>query len=57
MGLNYICLTSHQVASQQGTYLARCFNIMKEMDENPEGPLRMRGSGRHRFQPFRYLFC
>ncbi|KMZ62864.1 External alternative NAD(P)H-ubiquinone oxidoreductase B2, mitochondrial [Zostera marina] len=43
-----------QVASQQGTYLARCFNIMKEMDENPEGPLRMRGSGRHRFQPFRY---
>ncbi|KAG1365410.1 external alternative NAD(P)H-ubiquinone oxidoreductase B3, mitochondrial [Cocos nucifera] len=41
-----------QVAAQQGNYLARCFNKMKESDENPEGPLRIRESGRHRFRPF-----
>jgi len=30
---------------------------MKKCEENPEGPLRFRESGRHRFHPFRYLFC
>ncbi|WVZ95123.1 hypothetical protein U9M48_040924 [Paspalum notatum var. saurae] len=43
-----------QVASQQGQYLARCFNKMKDAEENPEGPIRIRGEGRHRFRPFRY---
>ncbi|KAL5772553.1 hypothetical protein ACOSQ2_012477 [Xanthoceras sorbifolium] len=43
-----------QVAAQQGAYLAKCFNRMEECEQNPEGPLRFRGSGRHRFQPFRY---
>ncbi|KAI3502174.1 hypothetical protein L1887_30206 [Cichorium endivia] len=43
-----------QVAAQQGEYLADCFNKMKECDENPEGPIRFRDSGRHRFKPFRY---
>ncbi|KAL3519637.1 hypothetical protein ACH5RR_017786 [Cinchona calisaya] len=43
-----------QVASQQGVYLANCFNRMKEVEKNPEGPLRIRGEGRHRFRPFRY---
>ncbi|KAK3120996.1 hypothetical protein QOZ80_8BG0644490 [Eleusine coracana subsp. coracana] len=43
-----------QVASQQGQYLARCFNKMKDAEENPEGPIRIRGEGRHRFLPFRY---
>ncbi|KAK6917464.1 FAD/NAD(P)-binding domain [Dillenia turbinata] len=43
-----------QVAAQQGAYLADCFNRMEECEEHPEGPLRFRGSGRHRFHPFRY---
>ncbi|KAF5180731.1 External alternative NAD(P)H-ubiquinone oxidoreductase [Thalictrum thalictroides] len=43
-----------QVAAQQGQYLAKCFNRMKECDQNPEGPLRIRDEGRHRFRPFRY---
>ncbi|KOM31120.1 hypothetical protein LR48_Vigan01g067500 [Vigna angularis] len=43
-----------QVASQQGTYLAQCFNRMEECEKNPEGPIRFRGEGRHRFKPFRY---
>ncbi|KAL2341959.1 hypothetical protein Fmac_009899 [Flemingia macrophylla] len=43
-----------QVASQQGTYLAKCFNRMEECEQNPEGPLRFREEGRHRFKPFRY---
>ncbi|KAK8955082.1 hypothetical protein KSP39_PZI001927 [Platanthera zijinensis] len=43
-----------QVAAQEGQYLARCFNRMKICEEHPEGPLRIRGSGRHRFKPFRY---
>ncbi|KAF5728638.1 hypothetical protein HS088_TW21G00787 [Tripterygium wilfordii] len=43
-----------QVAAQQGSYLADCFNRMEECEENPEGPLRFRESGRHRFKPFRY---
>ncbi|XP_059659773.1 external alternative NAD(P)H-ubiquinone oxidoreductase B2, mitochondrial-like [Cornus florida] len=43
-----------QVATQQGSYLANCFNRMEECEKNPEGPLRFRGEGRHRFRPFRY---
>ncbi|KAJ7968459.1 external alternative NAD(P)H-ubiquinone oxidoreductase B2, mitochondrial-like [Quillaja saponaria] len=43
-----------QVAAQQGAYLAKCFNRMEECEKNPEGPLRFRGEGRHRFRPFRY---
>ncbi|XP_057544144.1 external alternative NAD(P)H-ubiquinone oxidoreductase B2, mitochondrial-like [Amaranthus tricolor] len=43
-----------QVAAQQGTYLADCFNRMEECEKNPEGPIRIRGEGRHRFKPFRY---
>ncbi|KAJ9686848.1 hypothetical protein PVL29_015621 [Vitis rotundifolia] len=43
-----------QVAAQQGQYLANCFNHMEECGRNPEGPLRFRGTGRHRFRPFRY---
>lgn len=43
-----------QVAAQQGSYLADCFNRMEKCENNPEGPLRFRGEGRHRFRPFRY---
>ncbi|KAK2436916.1 external alternative NAD(P)H-ubiquinone oxidoreductase B2, mitochondrial [Trifolium repens] len=43
-----------QVASQQGAYLAKCFNRMEECEKNPEGPIRFREEGRHRFKPFRY---
>jgi NADH:ubiquinone reductase (non-electrogenic) len=43
-----------QVAAQQGEYLANCFNRMDHCAENPEGPLRFRAEGRHRFHPFRY---
>lgn len=43
-----------QVAAQQGAYLASCFNRMEQCTENPEGPMRFRDSGRHRFRPFRY---
>ncbi|XP_010906380.1 external alternative NAD(P)H-ubiquinone oxidoreductase B2, mitochondrial isoform X4 [Elaeis guineensis] len=43
-----------QVAAQQGNYLAKCFNKMKDCEEHPEGPLRITESGRHRFRPFRY---
>ncbi|PAN22710.1 hypothetical protein PAHAL_4G039500 [Panicum hallii] len=44
-----------QVAAQQGSYLAECFNKMEKCKEHPEGPLRMTGeSGRHFFRPFRY---
>ncbi|XP_010035668.2 external alternative NAD(P)H-ubiquinone oxidoreductase B3, mitochondrial [Eucalyptus grandis] len=43
-----------QVAAQQGEYLADCFNRMDECKKNPEGPLRFRAAGRHRFHPFRY---
>ncbi|VFQ81675.1 unnamed protein product [Cuscuta campestris] len=43
-----------QVASQEGVYLANCFNRMAECEKNPEGPIRFRGEGRHRFHPFRY---
>ncbi|GFP89548.1 external alternative NAD(P)H-ubiquinone oxidoreductase b4 mitochondrial [Phtheirospermum japonicum] len=43
-----------QVAAQQGTYLANCFNRMEQCEKYPEGPLRFRETGRHRFRPFRY---
>ncbi|KAL2496920.1 External alternative NAD(P)H-ubiquinone oxidoreductase B4 [Forsythia ovata] len=43
-----------QVAAQQGAYLADCFNRMEICEKYPEGPLRFRGTGRHRFRPFRY---
>ncbi|KAK9284453.1 hypothetical protein L1049_023626 [Liquidambar formosana] len=43
-----------QVAAQQGTYLSKCFSRMEKCKNNPEGPLRFRGSGRHQFLPFRY---
>lgn len=43
-----------QVAAQQGTYLARCFNSMDHCEQHPEGPRRFTGSGHHRFLPFRY---
>ncbi|KAE9461774.1 hypothetical protein C3L33_06334, partial [Rhododendron williamsianum] len=39
-----------QVAAQQGAYLADCFNRMEECEKNPEGPLRFRGEGRHRYR-------
>ncbi|KAJ0818263.1 putative NADH:ubiquinone reductase (non-electrogenic) [Helianthus annuus] len=45
-----------QVAAQQGEYLAKCFNMMKECEENPEGPIRFRDSGRYHFKPFRFLY-
>lgn len=44
-----------QVAAQQGSYLADCFNRMEECTKSPEGPLRFRESGRHRFRPFRLV--
>ncbi len=46
-----------QVAAQQGEYLANCFNNMaSEVHDNiaPEGPIRIRGKGRHRFHRFQY---
>ncbi|XP_004507222.1 external alternative NAD(P)H-ubiquinone oxidoreductase B3, mitochondrial-like [Cicer arietinum] len=43
-----------QVAAQQGAYLADCFNRMELCEKYPEGPLRFRGIGRHRFRAFRY---
>ncbi|KAL8259361.1 hypothetical protein R6Q59_027314 [Mikania micrantha] len=43
-----------QVAAQQGSYLADCFNRMDKCEKHPEGPIRFRESGRHRFRPFRY---
>ncbi|XP_030930151.1 external alternative NAD(P)H-ubiquinone oxidoreductase B1, mitochondrial-like [Quercus lobata] len=43
-----------QVAAQQGAYLSRCLNHIIQCEENPEGPRRFRGSGRHRFRPFQY---
>ncbi|XP_073008528.1 external alternative NAD(P)H-ubiquinone oxidoreductase B2, mitochondrial-like isoform X1 [Typha latifolia] len=43
-----------QVAAQQGNYLARCFNKMKDSEQTPEGPLRITESGRHHFRPFCY---
>jgi len=28
---------------------------MEEAEKNPEGPIRFREEGRHRFHPFRYM--
>jgi NADH:ubiquinone reductase (non-electrogenic) len=42
-----------QVAAQQGDYLARSFNHLATEDPD-EGPMRIRGGGRHRCQPFLY---
>lgn len=46
-----------QVAAQQGAYLSRCFNRREHCKDNPEGPRRFVGSGRHAFYPFRYAIC
>ncbi|KHG23704.1 putative NADH-ubiquinone oxidoreductase C3A11.07, mitochondrial [Gossypium arboreum] len=43
-----------QVAAQQGAYLSKCFNRKYKWKDNPEGPRRFRGSGRHQFHPFQY---
>eukprot|EP00850_Spirogloea_muscicola_P010582 SM000062S19968 [mRNA] locus=s62:663323:667864:- [translate_table: standard] len=44
-----------QVAAQQGEYLGKCFNkLALQPPGTEEGPLRIRGEGRHRFQPFMY---
>lgn len=43
-----------QVAAQQGDYLARCFNKLQDDKAGPEGPIRVRGTGKHRFRPFTY---
>ncbi|XP_009761589.1 external alternative NAD(P)H-ubiquinone oxidoreductase B1, mitochondrial-like [Nicotiana sylvestris] len=43
-----------QVAAQQGTYLAGCFNRWEQCKSNPEGPRHFKSSGRHEFLPFRY---
>ncbi|GAQ91581.1 NADH-dehydrogenase [Klebsormidium nitens] len=43
-----------QVASQEGTYLAKALNHMAERNIVPEGPMRIRGEGRHLCHPFRY---
>ncbi|CAN8326232.1 unnamed protein product [Cochlearia groenlandica] len=43
-----------QVAAQQGTYLAQCFNRMEQCRDNPEGPKRFRSGGHHQFRPFQY---
>ncbi|MBA0630903.1 hypothetical protein Godav_002953, partial [Gossypium davidsonii] len=44
-----------QVAAQQGAYLSKCFNRKYKRKDNPEGPRRFRGSGRHQFHPFQYV--
>ncbi|KAL1203152.1 External alternative NAD(P)H-ubiquinone oxidoreductase B1 [Cardamine amara subsp. amara] len=43
-----------QVAAQQGSYLAKCFNTMEHCKEHPEGPKRFRTGGHHQFRPFQY---
>ncbi|GMJ03369.1 NAD(P)H dehydrogenase B1 [Hibiscus trionum] len=43
-----------QVAAQQGSYLSKCFNRKNQCEDNPEGPRRFKGSGRHQFRPFQY---
>ncbi|KAF6174906.1 hypothetical protein GIB67_026394 [Kingdonia uniflora] len=43
-----------EVAAQQGTYLARCFNHMEECKTSPKGPLQFKESGHHQFCPFWY---
>ncbi|KAJ6758152.1 EXTERNAL ALTERNATIVE NAD(P)H-UBIQUINONE OXIDOREDUCTASE B1 MITOCHONDRIAL [Salix koriyanagi] len=39
-----------QVAAQQGAYLSRCFNRREHCKDNPEGPQRFVGAGRHSFR-------
>jgi hypothetical protein len=46
-------LGSCQVASQEGTYLAKALNHMAKKNIVPEGPMRIRGEGRHLCHPFR----
>ncbi|XWS68581.1 hypothetical protein CRYUN_Cryun04dG0102600 [Craigia yunnanensis] len=50
-----------QVAAQQGAYLSKCFNRWHQSEDNPEGPRRIKVSGRHQFHPFQYVllvvFC
>ncbi|BBN15358.1 NADH:quinone reductase (non-electrogenic) [Marchantia polymorpha subsp. ruderalis] len=43
-----------QVAAQQGSYLANCFNHLPFDSEAAQGPVRVRGEGHHRFKPFMY---
>ncbi|CAA3000210.1 external alternative NAD(P)H-ubiquinone oxidoreductase B1, mitochondrial [Olea europaea subsp. europaea] len=43
-----------QVATQQGAYLSRCFNIWEKRKDNPEGPRKFRSGGGHEVHPFRY---
>ncbi|KAL0659915.1 hypothetical protein Bca4012_080500 [Brassica carinata] len=43
-----------QVAAQQGSYLAKCFNKMEHCKKHPEGPKRFRTGGHHQFRPFQY---
>lgn len=43
-----------QVAAQQGSYLAKCFNKMEHCKDHPEGPKRFRTGGHHQFRPFQY---
>lgn len=42
-----------QVAAQQGEYVARSLNHLAS-EEPDDGPMRIRGPGKHRCQPFRY---
>ncbi|KAJ0263147.1 External alternative NAD(P)H-ubiquinone oxidoreductase B1 [Hirschfeldia incana] len=41
-----------QVAAQQGSYLAKCFNKMEHCKEHPEGPKRFRTGGHHQYKHF-----
>ncbi|XP_006357529.1 external alternative NAD(P)H-ubiquinone oxidoreductase B1, mitochondrial-like [Solanum tuberosum] len=43
-----------QVAAQQGSYLAGCFNRWEQCNANPEGPRLFGSAGRHAFRPFTY---
>ncbi|KAM3395519.1 external alternative NAD(P)H-ubiquinone oxidoreductase B1, mitochondrial-like [Capsicum galapagoense] len=43
-----------QVAAQQGSYLASCFNRWEKCNTNPEGPRVFGSAGRHAFLPFTY---
>ncbi|KAK4347083.1 hypothetical protein RND71_033422 [Anisodus tanguticus] len=40
--------------SQVDTDMKNLPATAQECEKNPEGPLRFRGEGRHRFHPFRY---
>ncbi|PKU59186.1 NAD(P)H dehydrogenase B3, mitochondrial [Dendrobium catenatum] len=45
-----------QVATLEGEYLAKCFNKIMFCEENHEGPLHIRGEGRHHFKPISHFF-